>query len=300
MEFTKEVSPNPLRKDALPMSTHASRLQSKIEELWVLRDNLSSGSDDSQKRPIQEALRMMSNGTMRVAQRQEDGSWEVSQWPKQAVLLYFRINESTVINSGADVQFFDKVPSKFKGWSKAAFVDSGIRVVPNAVARHGSFIGENVVLMSASLVNIGAYVGDGCMVDTGASVGTCAQVGRNVHIGAHSGIGGVIEPLQAQPTIIEDNVFIGAQSEVVEGVIVREGAVLSMGVYIGASTPIYDITTGKWLPEGEIPADAVVLPGSRSTPDDWYSGVTTYCVVIKKYADLKTREKVGINELLRD
>ncbi|HET7774043.1 MAG TPA: 2,3,4,5-tetrahydropyridine-2,6-dicarboxylate N-succinyltransferase, partial [Burkholderiaceae bacterium] len=235
-------------------------------------------------------------GRIRVAEKL-DGRWVVHQWIKKAVLLSFRLNDNRPMAFAGDAppfQFYDKVPTKFAGWTAEQFAKSGVRVVPPAVARRGSFVARNAVLMP-SYVNIGAYVDEGTMVDTWATVGSCAQIGKNVHLSGGVGIGGVLEPLQANPTIIEDNCFIGARSEVVEGVIVEENAVISMGVFIGQSTRIYDRTTGETL-YGRVPAGSVVVPGNLPSADGKYS---LYAAIIVKKVDAQTRAKTGINELLR-
>ena len=242
---------------------------------------------------VESALAGLDAGTLRVAEK-VDGQWQVNQWLKKAVLLSFRLNDNTPMPGGDALQYFDKVPTKFAHWSETQFRDAGIRVVPPATARRGSFIARNVVLMP-SYVNIGAYVDEGSMVDTWATVGSCAQIGKNVHLSGGVGIGGVLEPLQANPTIIEDNCFIGARSEIVEGVIVEEGAVISMGVYIGQSTRIYDRETGEVL-YGRVPAGSVVVPGSLPSADGRYS---LYAAIIVKKVDAQTRAKTGLNELLR-
>ena len=232
-------------------------------------------------------------GTLRVAEK-IDGAWVTHQWLKKAVLLYFRTHDNQV-TAGPGTAWFDKVPLRFQDFTGARFRDAGVRVVPPAIARTGTFIGPNVVMMP-SYVNIGAYVGEGTMVDTWATVGSCAQIGRNVHLSGGVGIGGVLEPLQANPTIVEDNCFIGARSEIVEGVIVEEHSVISMGVFLGASTKIYDRATGQ-VQYGRVPAGSVVVPGSLPSPDGAYS---LACAVIVKRVDAQTRAKTSINELLRD
>lgn len=242
---------------------------------------------------IEEALSLLEMGKARVAEKQGE-RWIVNQWLKKAVLLYFRIKDSIVIRDGYS-NYFDKVPPKYADYGENDFLAAGVRVVPPAAARRGAYIAPGVVLMP-SYVNIGAFVGTGTMVDTWATVGSCAQIGQNVHLSGGVGIGGVLEPLQARPTIIEDNCFIGARSEIVEGVIVEEGAVVSMGVYIGQSTKIYNRATGE-ISYGRVPAGAVVVPGSLPAADGSHS---LYCAVIIKQVDDKTREKVGLNELLRD
>ena len=242
---------------------------------------------------VKEALDRLEQGKARVAEKR-DGVWNVNQWLKKAVLLYFRIHDNTVIRGGY-TNYYDKVPVRYAEFGESDFQAAGVRVVPPASARRGSYIASGVVLMP-SYVNIGAYVDSGTMVDTWATVGSCAQIGRNVHLSGGVGIGGVLEPVQAGPTIIEDNCFIGARSEVVEGVIVEEGAVIGMGVYIGQSTKIYNRATGEVI-YGRVPAGAVVVPGGLPAADGSHS---LYCAVIIKQVDEKTRSKVGLNELLRD
>jgi 2,3,4,5-tetrahydropyridine-2-carboxylate N-succinyltransferase len=264
-----------------------------IEQAFEERAQLSSQNCPQQIREaIQQALTGLDNGSLRVAEKQ-DGAWIVNQWLKKAVLLSFKINDNQPIQSG-ELQFFDKVGTKFNGWSAEQFQAAGVRVVPPAVARKGSFIAKNVVLMP-SYVNIGAYVDEGTMVDTWATVGSCAQIGKNVHLSGGVGIGGVLEPLQAGPTIIEDNCFIGARSEIVEGVVVEEGSVISMGVYIGQSTRIYDRETGE-IHYGRVPAGSVVVPGNLPSKDGLYS---LYAAIIVKKVDAQTRSKTSLNDLLR-
>ncbi len=242
---------------------------------------------------VEQALALLDSGQARVAERGADGHWTVHQWLKKAVLLSFRLTDSRPIEGGF-TRYFDKVPLKFAGMDEAALRAAGVRVVPPAVVRRGSYIAPGVVLMP-SYVNLGAYIDSGTMVDTWATVGSCAQIGRNVHLSGGVGIGGVLEPVQASPTIIEDDCFIGARSEIVEGVIVERGAVISMGVYIGQSTRIYDRESGE-IHYGRVPAGAVVVPGSLPGEDGRYS---LYCAVIVKRVDARTRAKVGINALLR-
>ncbi len=242
---------------------------------------------------LTETLALLDRGALRVAERAADGQWHVNEWLKKAVLLSFRAYDNQLIDAGY-TRFFDKVPQKFASFDDAAMRASGVRVVPDAVVRRGSFIGQNVVLMP-SFVNIGAYVDEGTMVDTWATVGSCAQIGKRVHLSGGVGIGGVLEPLQAAPTIIEDDCFIGARSEVVEGVVVERGSVLSMGVFIGSSTRIYDRETGQ-VTQGRVPAGSVVVPGSLPARDGSHS---LYCAVIVKRVDAQTRAKTSINELLR-
>jgi len=268
-------------------------LQQTIDQAWERRDELSPASAPAEVRDaVGAVIARLDEGSLRVAEKR-DGAWQVNQWVKKAVLLSFRLEENVPAQSGP-LRFYDRVPTKFEDWRPADFQAAGIRVVPPAVARRGSFVGKNVILMP-SYVNIGAYVGEGTMVDTWATVGSCAQIGRNVHLSGGVGIGGVLEPLQAGPTIIEDNCFIGARSEVVEGVVVEENSVLSMGVYVGQSTKIYDRESGTIL-YGRVPAGSVVVPGSLPSAD---GKVNLYCAVIVKRVDARTRAKTGINELLR-
>jgi len=278
----------------------SAELAAAIEAAWEARDTVTPASADVREH-VEAALALLDSGQARVAEPDGQGGWKVNQWLKKAVLLSFRLNDNAVIDNGSGgAPAFDKVPSKFEGWDDAQFRGAGFRVVPGAVARQGSHIAKGVVLMP-SFVNIGAYVGEGTMVDTWATVGSCAQIGKNVHISGGAGIGGVLEPLQAGPVIIEDNCFIGARSEVAEGVIVSEGAVLAMGVFLGASTKIVDRATGE-VHIGKVPPYAVVVPGSlpgKPLPDGT-PGPSLYCAVIVKTVDAQTRAKTGINELLRD
>lgn len=270
-------------------------IRSVIEAAFEKRAEITPTNAPTEVREaVNEALRHLDRGELRVAERQGVGQWTVNEWLKKAVLLSFRLNDNRIIGEG-EIQYYDKVDPKFAGWNEEDFRNAGIRVVPNAMARRGSFIAKSCVLMP-SYVNIGAYVDEGTMVDTWATVGSCAQIGKNVHLSGGVGIGGVLEPLQAAPTIIEDNCFIGARSEVVEGVIVEEGSVISMGVYIGQSTRIYDRETGE-IHYGRVPAGSVVVSGNLPSKCGKYS---LYCAVIVKKVDEKTRSKVGINELLRD
>ncbi len=270
-------------------------LESIINDAFERRDSLSPKTADPEIiASVEAAIALLDSGEARVAERRGVGQWAVNEWLKKAVLLSFRLRDNVPIAAGGFTQFYDKVPGKFTDLSAAEFAESGVRVVPPAMARRGSFIAPNTVLMP-SYVNIGAYVDSGTMVDTWATVGSCAQIGRNVHLSGGVGIGGVLEPLQATPTIIEDNCFIGARSEVVEGVIVEEGSVISMGVYIGQSTRIYDRESDS-VSYGRIPAGSVVVSGNLPSKDGKYS---LYCAVIVKRVDEKTRAKVGINELLR-
>ncbi|RYV02202.1 2,3,4,5-tetrahydropyridine-2,6-dicarboxylate N-succinyltransferase [Shewanella sp. OPT22] len=268
-------------------------LRQRIEAAFDARDTISPASVEPQtKADVEQAIAMLDSGEVRVAEK-IDGEWVVNQWLKKAVLLSFRIFENKVIE-GAENKYFDKVPLKFADYDQARFEAEGMRVVPSATVRKGSFIARNTVLMP-SYVNLGAYVDEGTMVDTWATVGSCAQIGKNVHLSGGVGIGGVLEPLQAGPTIIEDNCFIGARSEVVEGVIVEEGSVISMGVYIGQSTRIYDRETGE-IYYGRVPAGSVVVSGTLPSKCGKYN---LYAAIIVKKVDAKTRSKVGVNELLR-
>ena len=276
----------------------SAALQSRIEALWSRRDTLNSATTGPDRDAVDAALEALDTGTARVAEPDGQGGWKVNQWLKQAVLLSFRLRDSAPMDTAAGA--YDKVPLKFEGWGENRFKAAGFRAVPGAVVRRSAFIAPNVILMP-SFVNVGAYVGSGTMVDTWATVGSCAQIGRNVHLSGGVGIGGVLEPLQANPVVIEDDCFIGARSEVVEGVIVERGAVLSMGVFIGASTKIVDRATGEVI-YGRVPAYSVVVPGSlpgKPLPDG-SPGPSLYCVVIVKRVDEKTRAKTSINELLRD
>lgn len=280
-----------------PMKT--DQLKTIIEAAWEDRAALSPDTQGERRDAIEAGIMGLDNGTFRVAQKSGDAEneqWVVHQWLKKAVLLGFRLEANVVMPGGpANGAWFDKVPSKFSGWTDADFAKAGIRVVPPAAVRRGAYIAPGAVLMP-SYVNLGARVGEGTMIDTWASVGSCAQVGKDCHISAGAGIGGVLEPLQANPTIIEDGCFIGARSEVVEGVIVREGAVLAMGVFISKSTKIYNRQTGE-ITYGEVPAYSVVVPGSLPSTDGSHS---LACAVIVKTVDARTRAKTGVNDLLRD
>ena len=269
-------------------------LQSIIDLAWEGRANLTSANSPEVRAAVDEVIAGLDAGTLRVAERRAVGEWTVHQWVKKAVLLSFRLNDNRQMGAG-DMTFFDKVPTKFGGQSDEQLRAAGVRVVPPAVARRGSFMAKNVVLMP-SYVNIGAYVDEGTMVDTWATVGSCAQIGKNVHLSGGVGIGGVLEPLQANPTIIEDNCFIGARSEIVEGVIVEENSVVSMGVYIGQSTPIYDRATGQ-THYGRVPAGSVVISGSLPKDGGRYN---LYAAIIVKKVDAKTRSTTSLNDLLRD
>ena len=273
-----------------------SQLEALINAAWDDRASLSPETKGETRDAIEAAIMALDSGEMRVASKSGNGDWVVHQWLKKAVLLGFRIHPNQIMSGGpADGNFYDKVPSKFEGWREADFQKAAFRVVPPATVRRGSYIAPNAVLMP-SYVNIGANVGEGTMVDTWATVGSCAQIGKDVHLSGGVGIGGVLEPLQANPTIIEDNCFIGARSEVVEGVIVREGAVLAMGVFISQSTKILNRATGE-ISYGEVPAYSVVVPGTLPSKDGSHS---LACAVIVKTVDAKTRSKTGVNELLRD
>lgn len=278
-----------------------AELAAVIEAAWENRAEIGIATKGEVRDAVDAALEALDGGVLRVAEKAADGNWVVHQWLKKAVLLSFRLNDMAPIpgGPGGNAPWFDKVPSKFDGWDDARFRAAGFRAVPNCVVRRSAYIAPGAVLMP-SFVNIGAYVGEGTMVDTWATVGSCAQIGRNVHISGGAGIGGVLEPLQAGPVIIEDGAFIGARSEVAEGVIVGEGAVLSMGVFLGASTKIVDRETGQ-IHIGKVPPFAVVVPGAlpgRPLPDGT-PGPSLYCAVIVKTVDARTREKTGINELLR-
>ena len=277
-----------------------SDLEAQIEAAFEARDSVTPASADVRK-IVDAALDLLDSGQARVAEPDDQGGWKVNQWLKKAVLLSFRLNDNGVMEYGsAGAPAFDKVPLKFTGWDDAAFRTAGIRVVPGAVVRRSAFIAKGVVLMP-SFVNLGAHIGEGTMIDTWATVGSCAQIGKGVHISGGAGIGGVLEPLQASPVVIEDNCFIGARAEVAEGVIVGTGSVLSMGVYLGASTKIVDRATGE-IHIGYVPPYSVVVSGSmpgKPLPDG-SMGPSLYCAVIVKTVDAQTRSKTGINELLRD
>ena len=275
-----------------------SALKPRIEALWERRDTLSSATGGEDRRAVEAALDALDDGKVRVAAPDGQGGWQVNQWLKQAVLLSFRLTDSQPMETAAGA--YDKVPLKFAGWGANRFKEAGFRAVPGAVVRKSAYIAPGAVLMP-SFVNVGAWVGKNTMVDTWATVGSCAQIGANVHLSGGVGIGGVLEPLQANPVIIEDDCFIGARSEVAEGVIVEKGAVLSMGVFIGASTKIIDRATGEVF-MGRVPSYAVVVPGSlpgKPLPDGT-PGPSLYCAVIVKRVDAQTRAKTSINELLRD
>ena len=269
-------------------------LQALIEEAYENRANLTPGQVDTDlKEAIDEIISQLDTGHLRVAQKIQ-GQWQTQQWIKKAILLYFRLYENQVLEAGC-LRFYDKVPLKFQEYSETDMAALGCRIVPSAIVRKGAYLAPNTILMP-SYVNLGAYIDSGSMVDTWATVGSCAQIGKNVHLSGGVGIGGVLEPLQANPTIIEDNCFIGARSEIVEGMVIEAGAVISMGVYLGKSTRIYHRETGEIL-YGRVPAGSVVVPGNLPSSDGKYS---LYCAVIVKQVDAKTREKVSINELLRE
>jgi 2,3,4,5-tetrahydropyridine-2-carboxylate N-succinyltransferase len=277
-----------------------SDLAKTIDDAFEARNDISPATKGAVREAVDTALDLLDKGEKRVAEKQ-NGKWQVNQWLKKAVLLSFRLNDmGPIAGAAGGASWWDKVPSKFEGWGENRFRAAGFRAVPGCVVRRSAYIAPNVVLMP-SFVNLGAYVGEGTMVDTWATVGSCAQIGKHVHLSGGVGIGGVLEPLQAEPVIIEDNCFIGARSEVVEGVIVREGSVLSMGVFISASTKIVDRETGEIF-MGEVPAYSVVVPGSLpgKPMKNGQPGPSLYCAVIVKRVDAQTRSKTSINELLRD
>ena len=283
-----------------------AQLEQDINAAWEDRDSISAATTGAVRDAVNAALGMLDDGSARVAEPRDDHQWHVNQWLKKAVLLSFRLNDMAVIPSGTnypesgEASWWDKVPSKFAGWGEVEFRDAGFRAVPGCVVRHSAHIAAGAVLMP-SFVNLGAHVGSGTMVDTWATVGSCAQIGKNVHLSGGAGIGGVLEPLQAGPVIIEDDCFIGARSEVVEGVVVEQGAVLSMGVFIGASTKIVDRVTGE-VHMGRVPAYSVVVPGTLPGKPlaDGSPGPSLSCAVIIKQVDEKTRSKTSVNDLLRD
>ena len=277
-----------------------AQLEQTINAAWEARSEISPGTTGVVRDAVDAALELLDNGKARVAEKAGDGSWSVNQWLKKAVLLSFRLNDNAVIQGPGGTNWWDKVPSKFEGWGENRFRDAGFRAVPGSIVRRGAHIGRGVILMP-SFVNIGAFVDENSMVDGWATVGSCAQIGKNVHLSGGVGIGGVLEPMQAGPTIIEDNCFIGARSEVVEGVVVGEGSVLSMGVYIGASTKIVDRATGEVF-IGRVPPYSVVVSGNlpgKPLPNG-QPGPSLYCAVIVKRVDAQTRSKTSINDLLRD
>jgi 2,3,4,5-tetrahydropyridine-2-carboxylate N-succinyltransferase len=283
------------------ISMSLSALESTINAAFDARDGISTATKGEVREAVDHALDLLDKGEARVAEREDGGKWKVNQWLKKAVLLSFRLNDMSAISGGpGKASWWDKVPSKFDGWGENRFRDAGFRAVPGAIVRRSAFIAKNVVLMP-SFVNLGAYVDESTMIDTWSTVGSCAQIGKRVHISGGVGIGGVLEPLQAEPVIVEDDCFIGARSEVAEGVIVRKGAVLAMGVFLGQSTKIVDRQTGK-IHIGEVPEYAVVVPGSmpgKPLPDG-SPGPSLACAVIVKTVDEQTRSKTSINELLRD
>ncbi|HKN09240.1 MAG TPA: 2,3,4,5-tetrahydropyridine-2,6-dicarboxylate N-succinyltransferase [Pseudomonadota bacterium] len=283
--------------------SHAE-LSKIVDDAFENRDGVGPTTKGAVRGAVDAALALLDRGEARVAERETNGNWQVNQWLKKAVLLSFRLQDMSMIAGGpGNVAWWDKIGSKFSGWDDARFRAAGFRAVPNCIVRYSAYIAPGVVLMP-SFVNLGAYVDSGTMIDTWATVGSCAQIGRNCHISGGAGIGGVLEPLQAGPVVIEDNCFIGARSEVAEGVVVREGSVLSMGVFIGASTRIVDRESGETF-QGEVPAYSVVVPGSlpdksRKSGANAGTGPNLYCAVIVKRVDQKTRSKTSINELLRD
>ncbi|KQV10375.1 2,3,4,5-tetrahydropyridine-2,6-dicarboxylate N-succinyltransferase [Rhizobium sp. Root1203] len=284
-------------------ATDLSSLEKTLETAFDNRDSVTTSTKGDVRDAVEAALELLDGGKARVAERGADGIWKVNQWLKKAVLLSFRLNDMEVVKGGSGSStWWDKVPSKFEGWGENQYRAAGFRAVPNCIVRRSAHIGKNVVLMP-SFVNLGAFVDEGTMVDTWATVGSCAQIGKHVHLSGGVGIGGVLEPMQAGPTIIEDNCFIGARSEVVEGCIIREGSVLGMGVYIGKSTKIVDRATGE-VTYGEVPPYSVVVAGSmpsgNATMANGLPAPHLYCAVIVKRVDEKTRSKTGINELLRD
>ena len=279
--------------------SEVAQLQAIVEAAFEKRDRIDAATKGEVREAVVATLALLDSGAVRVAER-HDGQWIVNQWLKKAVLLYFRLNDMEAIAGGPDgATWWDKVPSKFAGWGENRFRAAGFRAVPGAIVRHSVYIAPGVVLMP-SFINLGAHVGESTMIDTWATIGSCAQIGRNCHISGGTGIGGVLEPLQAGPVIIEDNCFVGARSEVAEGVVVREGSVLSMGVFLGASTKIVDRESGK-VYMGEVPAYSVVVPGAMpGRPMAGGPGPSLYCAVIVKRVDERTRSKTSINELLRD
>lgn len=283
-----------------------AQLEQEINAAWDARDGINLETKGAVREAVNDALNMMDNGAVRVAEPTGNHQWKVNQWLKKAVLLSFRLNDMELIHSGADypgvggATYWDKVPSKFAGWGENRFREAGFRAVPGCVVRHSAHVAPGVVIMP-SFINLGAFVDSGTMVDTWATVGSCAQIGKNVHLSGGAGIGGVLEPLQAGPVVIEDDCFIGARSEVVEGVVVEQGAVLSMGVFIGASTKIVNRVTGE-VHMGRVPAYSVVVPGALPGKPlaDGSPGPSLSCAVIIKQVDEKTRSKTSVNELLRD
>jgi 2,3,4,5-tetrahydropyridine-2-carboxylate N-succinyltransferase len=276
-------------------------LEATIDEAWETPENINTRTDGSVRKAIELAMGLLDNGKLRVAEPINTGEWQVNEWVKKAILAYFKISPMQDIKGGpGDTVWWDKVPNKFDGWTYNHFAEAGFRAVPGSIVRHSAYVGKSTVLMPC-FINVGAYVDEGTMVDTWATIGSCAQIGKNCHISGGTGIGGVLEPLQAAPVIIEDNVFIGARSEIAEGVIVETGAVISMGVFISASTKIIDRETGEVF-YGRVPAYSVVIPGTlpgKPLPDG-SPGPSLACAVIVKRVDEKTRSKTSINELLRD
>lgn len=283
------------------MAENYADLQATIEKSWDNKDSISTDTQGEQRDAVNEALSLLDSGTLRVASPSDNG-WIVHQWLKKAVLLSFRLNENRVISGGpGNANWYDKVDNKFVDWDEKRFKDAGFRAVPDSIVRHSAYVAPNAVLMPCFL-NIGAYVGAGTMIDTWSTVGSCAQIGANCHISGGVGIGGVLEPLQAEPVIIEDNVFVGARSEVAEGVIVETGAVISMGVFLGASTKIIDRSTGEIF-QGRVPSYSVVIPGTLPSDKTMPNGMpapSLACAVIVKRVDERTRSKTSVNELLRD
>lgn len=283
------------------MAQDFQELQNTIEQAWDARDSISTSTGGAVRGAVTQALDLLDSGEARVASPSDNG-WVVHQWLKKAVLLSFRLNANTVISGGpGNANWYDKVGSKFEGWGDEEFSKAGFRAVPDSIVRHSAYVAPNAVLMPCFL-NIGAYVGEGTMIDTWSTVGSCAQIGANCHISGGVGIGGVLEPLQAEPVIIEDDVFIGARSEVAEGVIVEKGSVISMGVFLGASTKIIDRNTGEIF-QGRVPAYSVVIPGtlpSGKTMENGQPAPSLACAVIVKRVDERTRSKTGVNDLLRD
>jgi 2,3,4,5-tetrahydropyridine-2,6-dicarboxylate N-succinyltransferase len=271
-------------------------LRAVIEAAWADREAVTHDTQGPVREAVLETLERLDAGTLRVASRQADGAWVTHEWTKQAILLFFRLTPNALTSADTPGPYWDKIPMKTAGWDAARFEAAGFRAVPGSLIRKGSFLGRGVIALP-SFINIGAYVGEGSMVDGWATIGSCAQIGAHCHISGGAGIGGVLEPLQASPTIIEDNCFIGARSEVAEGVIVREGSVLSMGVYLTSTTPIVDRKTGETI-TGEVPPYSVIMSGSRPSPHEGLPG--TYCAVIMKTVDERTRAKTSINDLLRD
>jgi 2,3,4,5-tetrahydropyridine-2-carboxylate N-succinyltransferase len=282
------------------MTDPFAELAQTIDAAFEARDTVNAQTQGAVRAAVNAALALLDSGKARVAEKQADGSWSVNQWLKKAVLLSFRLNDNAVIQGPGGTNWWDKVPSKFEGWGENRFREAGFRAVPGSIVRHSAHIGRNVILMP-SFVNLGAYVDDATMVDTWVTVGSCAQIGKNVHLSGGVGIGGVLEPLQAGPVIIEDNCFIGARSEIVEGVVVGEGSVVSMGVFIGSSTKIVDRATGE-VHVGRVPPYSVVVSGSlpgKPLPNG-QPGPSLYCAVIVKRVDAQTRSKTSINDLLRE